>query len=420
MLSPKSGWYRVINASTVDEFWSAWESFSVKWEELASYVIKTWGKYRKKFILLYTNQYFHLGNMATSQIESSHSLLKSWLKSNNLDLDTMWSRIHFMLEAQHSKIRYELEVSRSRPRIGDHVFSLLQRNVSINATADIMEAEIKRGIKLANGLEDYCGCVLWVTHGLPCACILIQLQRTGKRVHLEDVNAFWRTLEYDNAQAMPKTDTDELEELITEARASAPAKRRVIIEKMRDGLHLEDEEILPPPVRESPKGRPRGSTTRNKSGFEHAKRMSAKASTPATTFVQHMVGDFDQGPVGAPLETGYTKGLLSTWSKKFAVLEELWGFFDGWVDVRNDGHYGYRVISHVARGRESHHLVMRDWCGREIKAYELYKEFFDDSCVMPTGLTRYQHILRRIEFTGSRDCGSHHWMYGEYLFVFAS
>ncbi|XP_074305869.1 uncharacterized protein LOC141641091 [Silene latifolia] len=321
MHSPESGWYS-INTSTIDEFRSAWESFSVKWVELAIFVINAWGKYKKKFVNCYTNQYFHLGNTATSRVESSHSLLKGWLKSANLNLDTMWSRIHSMLEAQHSKIRYELEVSRSRPRNGDHVFLLLQGNVSINAI-EIMEEEIKRGIKLGNVLEDHCGCVLKVTYGLPYAGTLIHLQRTGKRVHLEEVHAYWRTLEYDNAQTMPKTDNDELEELIAEARASDPAKKRVIIEKMRDGLHPEDEEILPPLVRENPKGRPRGSTTRNKSGFEHAKRKAAKVSTPATTFVQHTVGDFDQEPVGAPLESGYTKGLLSTWSKKYTVPEDL-------------------------------------------------------------------------------------------------
>ncbi|XP_074314086.1 uncharacterized protein LOC141649291 [Silene latifolia] len=367
---------------------------------MALYVISTWGKYRKKFVNCYTNQYFHLGNMATSRVESSHSLLKAWLKSNNLNLDTMWFRIHSMLEAQHSKIRYELEVSRSRPRIGDRVFSLLQGNVSINAI-EIMEEDIKRGIELGNVLEEHCGCVL-------------------RRVHLEDVHAFWRTLEYDNVGVTPKTDDDELEKLFAEARTCDPAKKQVIIEKLRDGLHPEDEEVQPPPVRENPKRRPRGSTTRNKSGFEHAKKKAVKVSTPATTFVQHMVGDFDQGPVGAPLESGYTKGFLSTWTKKYAVPEEVRDFFDGWVDVGNNGYCGYRVVSHTARGRESDHLVMREWGIREIKAYEVYRDFFDDSCALPMGLTRFQETLRRMEFTGSGGCGPNHWMYGEYLFVFAS
>ncbi|XP_074298743.1 uncharacterized protein LOC141629670 [Silene latifolia] len=316
-------------------------------------------------------------------------------------------------------MRYELEVSRSRPRIGDRVFSLLKGNVSINAI-EIMEEEIKRGIELRNVLEEHCGCVLRVTHGLPCACTLIHLQRTGKRVHLEDVHAFWRTLEYDNVGVTPKTDDDELEKLFAEARASDPAKKRVIIEKLRDGLHPEDEEVQPPPVIENPKGRPRGSTTRNKSGLEHAKKKAAKVSTPATTFVQHTVGDFDQGPVGTPLESGYTKGFLSTWTKTYAIPEEVRDFFYGWVDVGNDGNCGYRVVSHAARGWESDHLVMREWGVREIKAYEVYREFFDDSCALPTGLTRFQETLRRMEFTGSGGCGPNHWMYGEYLFVFAS
>ncbi|XP_074297542.1 uncharacterized protein LOC141628279 [Silene latifolia] len=157
----------------------------------------------------------------------------------------------------------------------------------------------------------------------------------------------------------------------------------------------------------------------SKSGFEHARKKAAKVSTPATTSVQHTVGDFDQGPVGAPLESGYTKGFLSTWNKKYAVPEEVRDFFDGWVDVGNDGHCGYRVVSHVA-GRESDYLVMRELGIREIKAYELYKDFFAHSVVLTTGLTRYEEALRRMEFTSSGGCGPNHWMYGEYLFVFAS
>ncbi|XP_074313599.1 uncharacterized protein LOC141648782 [Silene latifolia] len=363
----------MIDASTVDEFRSAWESFC-KWEELETYVVKTWGKYKNKFILCYTNQYFHLGKSTTSRVESSHLLLKAWLKSANLNLDTIWSRIHSMIEAQYSKIRYELEVSRSRPRIGDHVFSWLQGNVSINAI-EIMEAEIKRGIKLVNGLEDHCGCVLQVNHGLPCTCWLIQLQRMDKRVHLDDIHAYCKTLVYDNTQAIPMNDDDELESFIAEVRTSDPAKKRLLIEKIRDGLHLEDEEIQPPLVRENPKRRPRGSTTQNKSGFEHARRKSATPSTPATTPVHATMGDFDQVPVGASLETGYTKGLLSTWSKKWGVPENLWCFFDGWVDVGDDGYCGYRVISHVVRGRESDHLVMREWCIRDIEDNDIYRVF---------------------------------------------
>ncbi|KAK9697649.1 hypothetical protein RND81_08G051300 [Saponaria officinalis] len=368
----ETGWWKVIDATNEEDFKEAWCAFSNKWDTLSSYVSKTWGENATKFVLCYTNRYFHLGNTATSRVESAHSLLKAWLKSAHLTLDTMWSHIHSMLEGQHSKIRKELEQSRSRPRITDRMFSLLQGNVSIKAI-EIMEAEIRRG-----------------------------------------------TLEYDGNEAMPKNDNDMLEELIEKARKNDPAYKKVFLEKMRDILHPEDEDILPPAVGENPKGRPRNSTTRSKSSFEHSQRKYGTPSTDASTNVGHRSIDFPAGPSGAPLERNFTIGLLSTWNKRYGVPEDLWGHFDGWVDIGNDGHCGYRVISHAQRGIESDYVQMRDWCIRETTGFEVYKALFEASFTMPNGLTRYENTLRRIGFFRETSYGEDHWMHSDDLFVFAS
>ncbi|KAK9668936.1 hypothetical protein RND81_13G096900 [Saponaria officinalis] len=309
LTNPETGWWNVIDATCEEDFNKVWSVFCEKWKRLGSYVSRTWGEHVKKFVLCYTNEYFHLGNTATSRVESAHSLLKAWLKSAHLTLDTMWSRIHSMLEGQHSKISKELEDSMSRPRITHRLFSLLQGKVSTKAI-EIMEEELKRGVALGIG---------------------------GSRVHLSDIHSFWRTLEYENSEAMPKNDNDMLDELIDKARQSDPVYRKVFLEKLRDILHPEDEDILAPPVRENPKGPPRGSTTRNKSGFEHTIRKYGTPSTDASTNVQHMVGDFGAGVAGAPLEKNYTKGLISMWVKRYGVPEDLWPVFDGWVDVGSDG-----------------------------------------------------------------------------------
>ncbi|KAK9675853.1 hypothetical protein RND81_11G036000 [Saponaria officinalis] len=170
LINPESGWWNVIDATCEEDFVKAWSVFSKKWKRMGSYISRTWGEHAKKFVLCYTNEYFHLRNTVTFRVESAHSLLKAWLKSAHLTLDTMWSRIHSMLEAQHSKIRKELEDSMSRPQITHRLFSLLQGNVSTKAI-EIMEDEVRRGVALGIGLELGCGCVLPTTHGLPCALI---------------------------------------------------------------------------------------------------------------------------------------------------------------------------------------------------------------------------------------------------------
>ncbi|XP_074265686.1 protein FAR1-RELATED SEQUENCE 5-like [Silene latifolia] len=165
MTNPESGWCHVIDAPTEQEFQRWWRIFCIKWPVLATYIGSTWGEHAAKFVLCYTDECFHLGNTATFRVESAHSLLKA---CSHLTLDTMWSRIHDMLEGQHSKIKKELEDSMSRPRITSRTFSLLQGNVSTMAI-EIMEKELLKGLGLGIGVEDQCGHVLRTTHGLPCA-----------------------------------------------------------------------------------------------------------------------------------------------------------------------------------------------------------------------------------------------------------
>ncbi|KAK9672666.1 hypothetical protein RND81_12G115800 [Saponaria officinalis] len=255
----------------------------------------------------------------------------------------MWSRIHSMLEGQHSKIRKELEDSMSRPRITHRLFSLLQGKVSTKVI-EIMEDELKTGVLLEIGLELGCGCVFLTTRGLPCMCTLVDLKNNGSGVHLSNIHSFWSILEYDKEEAMLKNDNDMLEELVDKVRQSDPVYWKVFLEKLRDILHPKDENILAPAARENPKGRSRGSKTRNKSGFEHSMRKYGTPSTDASTNAPHMVGDFAAGVAGAHLEKNYTKGLLSTWVKRYGVLEYLWPYFDGWVDVTSDGHCGFCVL----------------------------------------------------------------------------
>ncbi|KAK9681535.1 hypothetical protein RND81_10G009200 [Saponaria officinalis] len=285
---------------------------------------------------------------------------------------------------------------------------------------DIMEDELKRGVALGVGLELGCGCVLRTTHGLPCACTLVDLKNNGSRVHLFDIHSFWRTLEYDNEEAMPKNDNDLLEELVDKARQSYLVYRKVFLVKLRDILHPEDEDILAPTVRENPKGRPRGSKTRNKSGFEHSMRKYRTPSTDASTNVQLMVGEFAAGVAGAPLERNFNKGLLSTWIKRYGVPEELWPHFDGWVDVGSDGHCGFSVLSHALRGVEEDYIQMRDWCHKEITGFDVYKGLFEAGVVTKNGLSKYENTLRRIHFIHRTTCGENHWMSSDDLFVFAS
>ncbi|KAK9664286.1 hypothetical protein RND81_14G030900 [Saponaria officinalis] len=356
--NPEIGWWNVIDATCEDDFNMAWSVFSQK----------TWGEHAKKFVLCYTNEYFHLGNTATSRVEFAHSLLKAWLKSAHITLDTM------------STLENPQRATRFNESTADHptfVFLVARKSVYQN-------------------LGDYGG------RTLKRCCVG---SRVGTRVRLCLANNSRLTL---CMYAMPKNDNDMMEELVDKARQSDPVYRKVFLEKLRDILHPEDEDILSPDVRENPKGRPRGSTTRNISGFEHSMRKYGTPSTDASTNIQHMVGDFAAGVAGAHLKKNYTKGLLSTWVKRYGVPEEF------------DGHCGFRVLSHALRGGEEDYIQMRDWCLKKISGSDVYKGLFEAGIVTKNGLSKCENTLRRIYFIHRTACGKDHWMSSDDLFVFAS
>ncbi|XP_074297175.1 uncharacterized protein LOC141627868 [Silene latifolia] len=75
--NPEDGWNKVINALTEQAFRHAWVCFSRKRRRMSDYIQRAWGEHAGKFILCYTNEVLHLGNTATSRVESAHSLLKA-------------------------------------------------------------------------------------------------------------------------------------------------------------------------------------------------------------------------------------------------------------------------------------------------------------------------------------------------------
>ncbi|KAK9715575.1 hypothetical protein RND81_06G174200 [Saponaria officinalis] len=125
-------WHMVRTAATVDEHERRWANFCKKWGGMVGYMTRTWMIHVQKFAACYTNDVMHFGNIATSRVESAHSVLKNWLNSATLNLDSIWTHVDAHIAQQHVEIRKLLEDSRSssmsveQPRL----FSLLQGKVS--------------------------------------------------------------------------------------------------------------------------------------------------------------------------------------------------------------------------------------------------------------------------------------------------
>ncbi|KAK9670273.1 hypothetical protein RND81_13G190700 [Saponaria officinalis] len=197
-------WYYVVYAATDDQLREALTSMNEKWPSMVEYVERKWLIHREKFLRLYTNTSTHYGNTSTSRVESAHTVLKEWLHSTGISVDTIWTRFHALMEAQHVDIKKALEDSRSKGKKDKYgrLFNLLKGKVSMYALG-LMSAEFDRGTELGERLDERCGHTMRTTHGLPCACDLHRLSTRGRRVHLDSIDVFWRTLVYDDHMALP-------------------------------------------------------------------------------------------------------------------------------------------------------------------------------------------------------------------------
>ncbi|KAK9681944.1 hypothetical protein RND81_10G038700 [Saponaria officinalis] len=219
-------------------------------------------------------------------------------------VETICTRYHALMEGQHVEIKKALEDSRSKGKKDKYgrLFNLMKGKVSMYALG-LMGAEFDRGTKLGLRLAEGCGHAMRTTHGLPCACELYGLSTRGRRVHLDSIDVFWRTLVYDDYITLPPGDEGTLEELFTFIRNTNSSTRRRCTEAIYTELHPEDDYVEEPAVNENPRGRPRRSNARNLSGFEHSRRRSRSnsASTRGTSTTTDMNVSYAEGE-GAPSE----------------------------------------------------------------------------------------------------------------------
>ncbi|KAK9735041.1 hypothetical protein RND81_04G179700 [Saponaria officinalis] len=160
-----------------------------KSHSMVDYIQRTLLIHREKFLKLYTIT--HYDNTSTSRVKSAHVVLKEWLHSAGLSVDTIWTRFHAFIMGQHVKIRKVLEDSRSKStkdKFG-RLFNLLKSNVSMYALC-LMGLEFDRGTELEYRLDEGCDHAMRTTHGLPCACDLHRLSTRGRRVHLDSIYVF--------------------------------------------------------------------------------------------------------------------------------------------------------------------------------------------------------------------------------------
>ncbi|KAL7233195.1 hypothetical protein ACSBR1_016929 [Camellia fascicularis] len=180
----------LANCKKMFETKDKWEMFIMSWNMLVMSSSE-----ESKFVVAWTDTFMHFGNSTTNRVESSHAKLKRYLGSSQGNFKSNWTRIHNLLELQHSEIKSSFEKSKL---VVQHDFKLaqfkeLRGNVSITAL-EIILAESKRASSVGIDITA-CGCVVRRTHGLPCAHEIANYIRKNRPVPLSSVCSYWTKLD---------------------------------------------------------------------------------------------------------------------------------------------------------------------------------------------------------------------------------
>ncbi|XP_056688707.1 uncharacterized protein [Spinacia oleracea] len=314
-----------------------------------NYVEDTWLIHAKKFVQSYTKKMFHLGNRTTNRVESAHNALKRFLKTSTGSMNTIWKRLHSLLELQENEIKASFVRSKNIDLHITvlHLLSQLKGKVSHLAIRKINEeyGRHKVGIDPAT-----CGCYLRTSHGLPCAHEMRLLDGEGKPIDLNDVHIFWRTLHMEgfktsnvpNGPCSQYQDDDEILKSYFEnmKNQTSEAKKQYIFQ-LQKIIHPESVPLEEPVCERKPKDRPptRSSTKRDMSYWEHVQKKIPNRGT-------------QQPSSNNKRKSNSSKNSSREDPISLEIPVHVVPFIYEYKNVGADGNCGYRAVAHQIYGSE--------------------------------------------------------------------
>ncbi|KAI3834461.1 hypothetical protein MKX03_032572 [Papaver bracteatum] len=175
------------------------ESFIRKYDkrypEAVKYICESVLVNKEFFAYAWTNEVKHFGLRTSNRVECAHSVLKRFLVNSQGGFIECWQQMHKMHESQlvtiKEKFQQSLTFIKHEHKIDD--FKGLWHHVSQYAL-DFIITEIKRLEKLRSVAENLCGCILYKTHGLPCAHMIIEFINQSRTIPLSSIDSQWRQI----------------------------------------------------------------------------------------------------------------------------------------------------------------------------------------------------------------------------------
>jgi len=275
-----STWAEVCNAATMDNFHESIEALDelcIVCPRAVEYVKTTWLPYKEKFVRAWTDQFLHLGQVATSRVEGNHAMLKKRIEVSSRNLLDAFFCIDRAICNQlvERKVRAAATCARLMHATQDALFSGILSKVSKFACTQIL-TQLQMAKDAEPGSE--CTGVYRRTMGLPCSHELRWLRSRQETLRLTDIHPQWCTPQVEEEEVHTDDNlSNRVEGLIRQVPALSTSQQHRALHWLHNLVHGHEQYIQEPAVVRT-RGRlpgnrePLSSTRRDPSLFEHLER----------------------------------------------------------------------------------------------------------------------------------------------------
>ncbi|KAJ0693866.1 putative FHY3/FAR1 family protein [Helianthus annuus] len=355
-----------------------------------------------------------------------HATLKSHFPSHRNTLDKLVLYVDHVVDRQYAEIRSSFETS-LRKVMTHHknqpMLAYILRKISIYAI-ELLSMELKRK---EDGLRAYgasCGCQLFTSCGLPCACRLEKMENNGQQIRITHIDVFWKKLDFKPARNnIEDIDVDaEFEKLKQQIDPTPPQVKRSFFEKFQQILNPGNNNKNPPAVLKKTRGRPtlktqeeRKAETARKSSYIPSEETWVEASddlprhssyiSPEDSRREKNTKPLNLDPDFPMIKLG-PKTDIAIRNYASQIPKVIHPYIVRIKDVKPDAHCGFRSVAVGFGVKQNSYLMIRKQLLKELRMNEsLWRQVFD-----PENIGHYDALVIRIDFKGVGRAGIENYM----------
>ncbi|XP_057443874.1 uncharacterized protein LOC130736031 [Lotus japonicus] len=338
-------WNEVVYAETATQFEEEWSDMCDMCKDhpkFTSYIYDTWLVHKEKFV----------------KAESAHASLKKMLRNGKGNLCDSWEAVDRLTIVRHNAIQasFERSINIVEHRFKSPMYKNMRGFVAKHAL-HLMYDEQNRFW----GHGEKCGCVMKVTHGLPCACAL----QSMTTIPYAAVDPLWKILSWEQVPVVESQTSNsgcmppEIEALIAHFNTLDDAGQSMLRRKLKELYCPQISSLCPPEVKikhnqsskerktKPPRGQSIESTQRYLSHWEHVDNQTKEQEAKASKRKPRLTKTPKTTPTSQAPKSKNKKAMTATGSKIYLpkLPSFLWPYIHEVIDVVANGNCGYRAVA---------------------------------------------------------------------------